>query len=103
MRATKHIALLAAAASLLLASCANYHVRKGEQAVGLMAYAKAEKHFDKALAHQQGRDLLLLTAEAEAKQNKVVQAAEHFAAAEKIAPLTGSDAFQYGRMMMELG
>ena len=103
MRATKHIALLAAAASLLLASCANYHVRKGEQAVGLMAYAKAEKHFDKALAHQQGRDLLLLTAEAEAKQNKVVQAAEHFAAAEKIAPLTGSDAFQYGRMMMALG
>ena len=48
MRATKHIASIAVAASLIFASCASYHVRKGQQAMGLLAYAKAEKHFDKA-------------------------------------------------------
>lgn len=103
MRANKHITTIAVAASLLFASCANYHVRKGQQAMALMAYSKAERHFDKALDRQQGRDLLLMTAEAEAKQNKVVLAAEHYSAAEQIAPLTGSDAFQYGRMLMALG
>ena len=103
MRATKHIASIAVAASLLFASCANYHVRQGQQAMALMAYAKAGKHFNKALNQQQGRDLLLMTAAAEAKQNLVVKAAAHFAAAERIAPLTGADAFQYGRMLMALG
>lgn len=103
MRATKHIAFLAVAASLLLASCANYHVRQGQKAASLMAYAKAEKHFDKALNRQQGRELLLLIADVEVKQNEVAKATEHFASAERIAPLSGTDAFQYGRMLMALG
>lgn len=103
MRASKHIAFVAIAASLLSASCANLHVRKGQQAMGLMAFAQAEKHFNKALNHQQGRGLLLMAAYVEAKQNKVVQASAHYAAAERISPLTGPEAFQYGRMLMAMG
>lgn len=103
MRIDKHIPLLAAAVALLLASCANYHVRKGEQAMNLLAYAKAEQHFDKALKQQQEQGLLLRAAEAELKQNKVEQAAAHYAAAQQLSPLTGDDAFQYGKLLMGLG
>lgn len=103
MRSTQKLLPLVAAASLLLASCANYHVRKGEQAMDLLAYTKAEKHFDRALKHQQDRSLLLRTAEVEAKLNKVDEATAHYRAAEQIAPLAGEDAFQYGRLLMASG
>lgn len=103
MKANKQIPLLVAVAALFLASCASYHVRKGEQAMGLMAWQKAEKHFDKALKQQQGRRLLLDAAVAELKQNKLEEAAAHYGAAEQLAPLAGDDAYQYGRILMGLG
>lgn len=103
MNANKQIPLLAAVAALFLASCASYHVRKGEQAMGLMAWQKAEKHFDKALKHRQDRSLLVDAAVTELKQNKLKEAAAHYGAAEELAPLTGGDAFQYGKLLMGLG
>lgn len=102
MRADKHI-LPALCAAGLLASCANYHVRKGEQAMALMAYAKAERHFDKALAKHQERSVLVNDASAEFKQNKVDESLAHYAAAHQIAPLTGEDAFNYGKLLMAAG
>ncbi|MCC6840536.1 MAG: OmpA family protein [Flavobacteriales bacterium] len=90
-------------AASALVSCADHHVRKGSQAMGLLSYSKAERHFDKALKHHQDRDLLILAAQAEAKQNKVEEAAAHYDAAEQIAPLNGHDAYQYGRLLMNLG
>ncbi|MCO6481153.1 MAG: OmpA family protein [Flavobacteriales bacterium] len=88
---------------LLLASCAGYHVRQGRQAMALLAYSKAEGHFNKALKHGPDRDILLQAALAESKQNKVEQAAAHYAQAEQIAALTGNDAFEYGRLLMAMG
>jgi len=103
MRTRNYISQLLVLAPLVLASCAQYHVRKGEQAMALLSYHKAEAHFNKALEHSPDRAVLLMAAQAEAKQNKVEQAAAHYAAAEQIAPLAGADAFQYGRLLMGLG
>lgn len=103
MRADRLILLAPVAAVLLLASCASFHLHKGEKAMGLMAYAKAEKHFTKALEHKQDRQLLLQTALAEFEQNKVKEATAHYAAADSLAPLAGEDAFRYGRLLMGEG
>lgn len=102
MRAEKHI-LLSLCAAALLASCASYHVRKGEKAMALMAYAKAEQHFEKALAKHSGRNILLQTANVELKQGKVDQAVVHYAAAEDSSTLTGMDALNYGKLLMGSG
>lgn len=103
MRATKPLLYILVMGGVLLSSCANYHVRKGEQAMSLLAYSKAEKHFEKALKQKQDRSLLIRAAETESKLNKVEEAVAHFAAAEASAPLTGEDAFQYGKLLMGLG
>ncbi|MEO8732872.1 MAG: tetratricopeptide repeat protein, partial [Flavobacteriales bacterium] len=89
--------------ALLLCSCASYQIRKGDEALGLLAYSQAEKHYDKALRHRQDRDLLLHAAEADNKQNKIEEAAAHYASADSIAPLDGGDAFEYGQLLMSLG
>ncbi len=102
MRVHKYVLPVLCAAGLL-ASCANYHVRKGGQAMALMAYAKAERHFDMALTKQQERSVLVQDALAELKQNKVDEAVAHYAAAHQIAPLTGDDAFNYGKLLMAAG
>lgn len=94
---------LIALAALLLSSCAGYHVRKGGQAMNLLEYAKAEKHFTAALGHQRNRNVLLQAAEAERNQNKLEQAAAHYAEADGLAPLGGNEAFQFGRILMAMG
>lgn len=91
------------AAALTLGSCADHHVRKGSQAMALLSYSTAERHFDKALKHRQDRALMIMAAQAEAKQNKVEEAAAHYDAADRTEPLTGTDAYQYGRLLMSLG
>lgn len=96
-------ALFLLAIGALFSSCAQYHARKGEQAMELMAYTKAGKHFEKALAHQQDRALLLLAARTEAKLNHVDEAVQLYAAADRSAPLSGEDALQYGKLLMGLG
>lgn len=92
-----------AAAALVLASCAGFHVRRADQAMALLAFNKAEGHYNKALKHRQDRDLLLRAALAEARQNKVEAAAAHYAGAERLAPLDGNDAFEYGKLLMAQG
>ena len=94
--------LIACISSMVLASCANYHVRQGDTAFGLMAYAKAEKQYDHVLKHHQDRDVLIHAAEAGRKQNKQEVAAERYASAEAIAPLSGTDAFHFGQVLMTL-
>lgn len=91
---------LSAAVVLLFSSCAVHHQRQGEKALSLLAYSKAEAHFDKALKHDRDRATLLGAAVAAAKQDKVDEASAHFAEAEAIAPLGGEDAYMYGRMLM---
>ena len=103
MRSINSLFPIMAVGVVLFSSCANYHVRKGEQAMDMLSYTKAEKHFEKALKQKQDRSLLLRAAETEAKQNKVEEAVVHYAAADKVAPLTGDDAFQYGKLLMGLG
>jgi outer membrane protein OmpA-like peptidoglycan-associated protein len=90
-------------AASLLASCAGYHVRQGEQAMAMMAYAKAERHFNKALANNTDRSVLLLAAMAEMKQDKVEPAVAHYGTAEAMAPLSGPDALNYGQLLMGIG
>lgn len=103
MRSIKPAFLLLAIGAGLLTSCASYHARKGEQAMGLMAYTKASKHFGKALAHDQDRNLLLQAARTEAKLNNVEEAAQLYAAAHNAAPLGGEDALDHGKLLMGLG
>jgi outer membrane protein OmpA-like peptidoglycan-associated protein/tetratricopeptide (TPR) repeat protein len=103
MRTSTHTPLATLAIAFLLGSCASMQVRKGDQAMALLAFSKAEQHYDKALKHIQDRELLVKAAEAEHRQNKVDEAAAHYAAAEALAPLHGEDALQYGRLLMGQG
>jgi len=89
--------------AFLLSSCASYQVHKGDEALSLLAYSQAETYYNKALRHRQDRDLLLHAAEADNKQNKVEEAAAHYAAADSIAPLDGAAAYEYGKILMGLG
>lgn len=88
--------------SMVFASCANYHVRQGDTAFELLAYAKAEKQYDQVLRHHQDRAVLIRAAEACRKQNKQEIAGERYASAEAIAPLSGTDAFHFGQVLMTL-
>ncbi|HMN04415.1 MAG TPA: OmpA family protein [Flavobacteriales bacterium] len=103
MRSNRTPFPLLALAALTWASCASYHVKRGDQAMALLAYSKADEHFNKALKQGQDRSILLRAAVAEAKQNKIEQAAAHYAAAEQQAPLIGQDAYDYGRLLMAQG
>lgn len=98
----KHLTI-ALAAGTLLASCASYHARKGDEAYALLAYAKADQQYDKALAHRTDRAMTLRAAESCRKQNQIDEAAEHYQAAENMAPLNGDDAFHYGQILMAQG
>ncbi len=103
MRSSKSLLTILTVGGVLLSSCASYQVRKGDQAMDLLSYTKAEKHYEKALKQKPSRNILIRAAETEAKQNKVEEAAMHYAAAEETAPLHGEDAFQYGKLLMGLG
>lgn len=91
------------AAALLLSSCASYHVRQGERSMELLAYSKADAHFEKALDHLDDRDLLLKAARTKVKLNEVEEAAALYARADSAAPLAGDDAFRMGRLLMGQG
>ncbi len=87
----------------LLASCASYHLRKGDQAYALMAYAKAQHHYELALAKITDRDATIRAAEACQQQNELKLAAERFHVADSISSLSGDDALHYGRVLLGLG
>ncbi|HEX2618237.1 MAG TPA: hypothetical protein VHL57_11890, partial [Flavobacteriales bacterium] len=99
----KHSLLPLLGTAALLTSCANYHVRKGDQAYALMAYAKAERHYGQAKDALAERPVLLRAGDAARRQNHMPRAAELYRQADALTPLAGDDAFRYGQVLMALG
>ncbi|MFT3886414.1 MAG: OmpA family protein [Flavobacteriales bacterium] len=90
-------------AAVLLSSCADHHIHKGDQAYALMAYAKAERHYTRAKDKLAERAVLLRAADAARRQNHMPQAAELYQKAEALGVLSGDDAFRYGQALMATG
>ncbi len=86
-----------------LASCAGYHVRKGDQAYALLAYAKAQRHYERVIDRTHDRAVLLRAADACRRQNELVLADLHYQRADSLSKLSGDDALHYGQVLMGLG
>ena len=95
--------LFVAVLALVLVSCAGQHVRRGDQAYALMAYEKAGRHYEKAMAGEVDRAVRLRAADAARRQNEVDRAASLYASASMSAPLAGADAYRYGQVLMGTG
>lgn len=100
---TNSLACIGSMLLLLLASCAGQHVRQGDQAYAMMAYAKAGKHYEKAMSGTVDRGVLLRAADAARRQNEVDRAASLYEQAARISPLAGFDAYRYGQVLMAVG
>ncbi len=90
------------AAIALLTSCARHHLHVADRAYDLMAYERAQKHYDHALARSVDREVLLRCADACRRQNELQDAALRYHRADSITPLAGQDAFRYGQVLMGL-
>ncbi len=89
--------------AIALAGCAQHHALQGDKAHGRMAYADAACHYEKALARINDRALALRTADAYARLNQYAKAADWYAYAERMAPLSSEEALAFGRALQSLG
>lgn len=89
--------------ALLLVSCAKQHLVNGDKAYERMAYAKATHHYERALVKIDDRAAMLRTADAFQQQRNAARAAEWYARAGQLAPLTGDDALRHGQVLGALG
>lgn len=102
MRKTMKKSLLIIFPALLMGSCAKHHLTMADKEHERMAYAKAVKHYEKALPSVQDRDAAIRAANAYRKLNMHGKAAEWFAFAERLEPLNGADAMRYGQVLQSL-
>lgn len=87
----------------LMTGCAQQHLTKGDRAYERMAYAAAACHYEKALRSTDDRSVALRAADAYSKQNNMAKAADWYAYADRMAPLTNTDAMNHGRALQSLG
>jgi len=83
----------------LMTGCAQQHLTKGDRAYERMAYAAAACHYEKALRSTDDRSVALRAADAYSKQNNMAKAADWYAYADRMAPLTNTDAMNHGRAL----
>lgn len=90
-------------AGLAFGSCARQHLVKADKAYERLAFAEAARSYDKALARVTDREALLRAADAHANVNDLAGAAERFAQAKALAPLSMTDEMRYGQVLQSLG
>ena len=95
--------LLVLCVALFVAGCAQQRLTKADKAFDRMAYAEAACSYEKVMARSDDRGVAVRLATSYARQNEPEKAADWFAYADRVAPLTGDDALAYGRVLQNLG
>lgn len=95
-----HIVCIAAGA--LLSGCTQHHLVMADKAFDRMAYADAACRYEKALSHSSDRAFALRAAESYGHLNNAAKAADWYAYADRVEPLSGDDAMKYGRALLTL-
>lgn len=104
MRTAKHLrSIPALTVAGLLAGCAQHHLAKGDRAFERMAWHDATCQYEKAMQQTDDRAIALRMAEAYRHQNNLAKAADWYAYAERMEPLTSNDALHHGRALQSLG
>lgn len=96
----KHILYVTAGA--LLSGCAQHHLVQADKAFDRMAYADAACQYEKALATLDDRTIALRAAETYRHLNNAPKSADWYAYADRLSPLQGEDALNYGRALLTL-
>ncbi|MFN3875033.1 MAG: hypothetical protein ACK4L7_03850, partial [Flavobacteriales bacterium] len=86
----------------VLAGCAQQQLRLADRAHDRMAYAEAAARYEKALSRIEDRAAMLRAAESHRRLADPRKAAEWFARADKLGPLSAEHALAYGRVLLEL-
>lgn len=94
--------LLVALPALMLGSCAKHHLATADKEHARMAYAKAVKHYEKALPSIQDRAAALRAADAYQRMNQHARANEWYAFAHRLEPLQGEDALRHAQVLLQL-
>lgn len=91
------------AALVLTAGCAHNRMALADRAYDRMAYATAACLYEKAINGLEHRDAALRAADAYRRISKLDKAADWYAYAHRIAPLTGADALRQAQVLQSLG
>lgn len=87
---------------VLLIGCAQHQLVQADKAYDRMAYADAACHYEKALAQINDRAAALRAADSYRQLNNTAKAADWYGFAERIAPLSSTEATRYGRALLGL-
>lgn len=86
--------------TVALAGCARQQIANADKARDRMAFAKAARLYEKALARLDDREAALNAAQTYRMLNLTDRAAHWYAEADRMAPLQGDDALMHGRMLL---
>src|SRR5690606_11558874 len=102
MRPTMKKIFLLLLPAIAFSSCAKHHLAVADKDHARLAYAKAVVGYEKALPTIQDRDAALRAADAYQRMNMPAKAAEWYAFAERLAPLSSEEALHYGQVLQSL-
>lgn len=88
--------------AIAFSSCAKHHLAIADKDHARLAYAKAVVGYEKALPTVQDRDASLRAADAYQRMNMAAKAAEWYAFADRLAPLSPDEALKYGQVLQSL-
>lgn len=100
---TLRYAMVFAAATFLLSSCANYYYRKATDNYNNMRYSRAASQYERALSKKEITDARIHLADAYRQMNKTVQAEQEYLAIVNTSESKPIHKFYLGKMMMTNG
>lgn len=90
-------------ALILLSACNSMRIQRADQAYDLMQYPKAERLYEKVLAHGENRRSRARLADSYRRHNNWTKAMSHYELLYAAHPLSGDTALQFGEVLMALG
>lgn len=88
---------------VILSACSNMRLQRADKAYDLMQYPKAERLYERILAHKDLRSARARLADSYRQHNSMALSAGHYGQLESRLPLTGDTALAYGEVLMALG
>lgn len=90
-------------ALIVLSACNSMRIQRADQAYDLMQYPKAERLYEKVLAHGEHRGSRARLADSYRRHNNWAKAMSHYELLYAAHPLSGDTALQFGEVLMALG
>lgn len=100
----KRSPLLAVLSAMVLwSACSTVRMQRADEAYDLMQYPKAERLYQRVLAHGEDRKARARLADAFRRHNAMQEANVHYAKMDAGTKITGDTALAYGEVLMALG